>query len=111
MVVQREGIHTLLKGQPKERKDMRILYTNIVGFSSKRLECMDHQERDKPHIMCILRVETNLRPNIQVDWFGDGNYGLWRRDSEEGWRWYDCVDKKGLDSEEREPLRFFFPAL
>ena len=80
MVVQREGIHTLLKGQPKERKDMRILYTNIVGFSSKRLKCMDHQERDKPHIMCILRVETNLRPNIQVDWFGDGNYGLWRRD-------------------------------
>ena len=39
---------------------------------------MDHLERDKPHIMC--RVETNIRPNIQVDWFGDGNYELWRRD-------------------------------
>ncbi|MPC44653.1 hypothetical protein E2C01_038331 [Portunus trituberculatus] len=39
---------------------------------------MDHLERDKPDIMCI--VETKLTPNIQVDWFGDGNYRLWRKD-------------------------------
>ena len=66
---------TLFKGQPKKRKYIRISYTNIDVFLSKRLECMDHLERDKPH-----RVETKLRPNIQVDRSGDGNYGVWRKD-------------------------------
>ena len=39
---------------------------------------MDHLKRDTPDIMCI--VETKLKPNIQVDWFGDGNYRMWRKD-------------------------------
>ncbi|MPC50209.1 LINE-1 reverse transcriptase [Portunus trituberculatus] len=42
---------------------------------------MDYLERDKPDIKCI--VEMKLRPNIQVDWFGDGNYRLWRKDVKE----------------------------
>ena len=93
----------MLKEEPKERKDMRISYTNIDGFLSKSLECMDYLEGDKPHIMCILRVETKLRPNVQVDWFGDGSYGVWRKDRMK--KGGDCVDRKGLDSEEREPRR------
>ena len=87
-----------MKGQPKKRKYIRISYTNIDVFLSKRLECMDHLERDKPH-----RVETKLRPNIQVDRSGDGNYGVWRKDRMK--KGGDCVDRKGLDSEEREPRR------
>ena len=78
MVDQREGINDVSKEQIGKGKDIRISYTNIDGFLSKRLECMDHLKEEKPDIMCI--VETKLRPNIQVDWFGDGNYRMWRKD-------------------------------
>ena len=72
VVDQREKIKDASKGQIRKKKDIRVSYTNIDGFLSKRLECMDHLRENKPDIMCI--VETKLRPNIRVDWFGDGNY-------------------------------------
>ncbi|MPC52069.1 hypothetical protein E2C01_045929 [Portunus trituberculatus] len=60
----------------EERAKMRELATEVTEKNeARRLECM---ERDKPDIICI--VETKLRLNIQVDWFGDGNHRLWRKD-------------------------------
>ena len=78
VVDQWEGLNEVLKEEPKKRRDIRISYTNIDVFLSKRLECMDHLGKDKPDIMCI--VETKLRPNLQLDWFGDGSYRVWRKD-------------------------------
>ena len=72
VVDQWEGTDIEPKEQPKKRSDIRISYTNIDEFLSKRLKCIDYLGRDNPDIMCI--VETKLRPNIELDWFDYGNY-------------------------------------
>ena len=77
VVDKREGVRDETGGLKKTEEYIRVSYTNVDGFLSKRLECIDHLKSDKPDIMCI--VESKLRPNIQIDWFGDG-YRIWRKD-------------------------------
>ena len=77
VVDKREGVRDETGGLKKTEEYIRVSYTNVDGFLSKRLECIDHLKSDTPDIMCI--VESKLRPNIQIDWFGDG-YRIWRKD-------------------------------
>ena len=80
-MVDKQGvINNIFTNAAKEKKKngIRVSYTNIDGFLSKRLECMDYIRNKKPDIMCI--VETKLRPNIETEWFEEGQYSLWRGD-------------------------------
>ena len=75
----------------RKRMEIRVSYTNIDGFLSKRLECLDYLRSEKPDIMCI--VETKLTPNVETDWFEEGQYSIWRGDRVEKKRWwYNGVD-------------------
>ena len=60
------------------RNGISVSYTNVDGLLSKRLECVDYLRSVKPDIMCI--VETKLRPNMEMNWFEEGQYRLWRAD-------------------------------
>lgn len=55
-----------------------MTYTNIDGFLSKRLECMDYPRSSELDIMCV--VETKFRPEIKLHWFDVRHYKLWRND-------------------------------
>lgn len=57
-------------------KGISVSYTNVDGLLSKQLECVDYLRSVKPAIMCI--VETKLRPNMEINWFEEGQYRLWR---------------------------------
>ena len=57
-------------------KGISVSYTNVDGLLSKRLECVDYLRSVKLDIMCI--VETKLRPNMEMNWFEEGQYRLWR---------------------------------
>ena len=71
--------NTQTKTWKKEiRSEIQVIYTNIDGFLSKRLECMDYLRKSEPDIMCV--VETKLRPEIKLDWFDVRQYKLWRND-------------------------------
>ena len=48
----------------KNKNEIRVSYTNIDGFLSKRLECIDYIRNKKPDIMCVM--ETKLRPNVET---------------------------------------------
>ena len=63
------------------RNGIQVSYTNINGFISKRLECMDYLQNNKPDIMCM--VETKLRPGSPLEWFKEEPYKVWRNDRKE----------------------------
>ena len=77
MVDRREDPRTLTK-KGEVSKGISVSYTNVDGLLSKRLECVDYLRSVKPDIMCI--VETKLRPSMEMNWFEEGQYRLWRAD-------------------------------
>ena len=79
MVDKWKGINKQIKGEKKRNKtELKVSYTNADGILSKRLECLDYLKRERPDIMCI--VETKLTPNIELSWFDNGQYNIWRED-------------------------------
>ena len=63
---------------PRCRGDsLKVMYTNIDGLISSRLELIDYLMEKKPDIVCL--TETKLREEIQVN-FKEQGYNVWRRD-------------------------------
>lgn len=62
----------------KKKERVKVVYTNIDGYVSKKLEVDDYAREMEPHIMCF--VETKLDEKIQIMDVGDRKYRIWRRD-------------------------------
>ena len=57
---------------------MRLVYTNVDGIVSKRLEITDMLKEKKPMVFCM--VETKVRKEINLNLFGWNDYNIWRKD-------------------------------
>ena len=58
--------------------DLRLIYANVDGISSKRLEIVDLLREKKPMVFCM--VETKVRKEINLELFGWEGYNIWRKD-------------------------------
>ena len=56
---------------------LKVIYANVDGLLSAKLEINDILRDKEPEVMCI--VETKLRVDNEVQ-IGQGKYNLWRRD-------------------------------
>ncbi len=57
---------------------MRILYSNVDGLISKKLELTDLLKSKKPEIVCL--TETKLKDILDINLLGWSEYNIWRRD-------------------------------
>ena len=57
---------------------MKVMYTNIDGILSSRLELQDYVMAEKPDIVCL--TETKLNDKIKVNL--DNKFNIWRKDRE-----------------------------
>ena len=58
------------------RKRLKLMYTNIDGVLSSRLELEDYLKEEKPEIVCLTETKLNDETNINFA----KNYNIWRRD-------------------------------
>ena len=58
--------------------DLKIIYTNVDGIISKRLELTDMLREKKPMVFCM--VETKVKKEIDLELFGWKDYNIWRKD-------------------------------
>ena len=67
----------------KRSDEINIMYTNIDGIISRKLELEDYLKEKKPQIVFL--TQTKLCEEIQTN-IENGNYNIWRKDRK---------DKKG----------------
>ena len=67
----------------KRSDEIKVMYTNIDGIISRKLELVDYLREKKPQIVCL--TQTKLCEEIQTNIEND-NYNIWRKDRK---------DKKG----------------
>ena len=63
-------------GRSGRRKRLNLMYTNIDGILSSRLELRDYLQEEKPDIVCL--AETKLNEETKMDFAN--NYNIWKRD-------------------------------
>ena len=61
----------------KGSDEMKVMYTNIDGIISRKLELVDYLKEKKPEIACL--TETKLCEEIETNLEND-NYDIWRKD-------------------------------
>ena len=61
----------------KGSDEIKVMYTNIDGIISRKLELIDYLKEKKPKIVCL--TETKLCEEIQTNIEKD-NYNIWRKD-------------------------------
>ena len=57
---------------------MKVIYTNVDGICSKRLEITDMLKEKEPMVFCM--VETKVKKEINLELFGWEGYNIWRKD-------------------------------
>lgn len=57
---------------------MKVIYSNVDGISSKRLEITDMLREKKPMVFCM--VETKMKKEVDLELFGWEGYNIWRKD-------------------------------
>ena len=67
----------------KGSDELKVMYTNIDGIITRKLELVDYLQEKKPEIVCL--TETKLCEEIQTN-IENNNYNIWRKDKK---------DKKG----------------
>ena len=65
----------------KGSDEIKVMYTNIDGMISRKLELIDYLKEKKPEIVCL--TETKLCEEIQTNIEND-NYNIWRKDRKTG---------------------------
>ena len=68
----------------KGSNETKVMFTNIDGIISRKLELVDYLREKKPEIVCL--TETKLCEGIQTNIEND-NYNIWRKNRK---------DKKGV---------------
>ena len=58
--------------------NLKVIYTNVDGISSKRLEITDMLKEKKPMIFCM--VETKVKKEVNLELFGWEGYNILRKD-------------------------------
>ena len=69
-----------MRNYTKERDfvDLNLIFSNVDGICSKRLEITDMLREKKPMVFCM--VETKVKKEINLDLFGWEGYNIWRKD-------------------------------
>ena len=70
---------TLEKEGGGEKRNLRVMYTNIDGLGSSIIEVKDYLRDRKPDVMCL--TETKLKKEVRPCFKNEG-YDTWRRDRE-----------------------------
>lgn len=55
-----------------------MIYSNVDGISSKRLEITDMLREEQPMVFCMM--ETKVKIEINLEPFGWEGYNVWRKD-------------------------------
>ena len=58
--------------------DLNVIYSNVDGLCSKRLEITDLLREKRPMVLCM--VETKVPEDVNLELFGWEEYSIWRRD-------------------------------
>ena len=62
----------------EEHKIVKIMYTNIDGVVTKKLEVQDYVNSRKPDLVCL--TETKLQEIIEMKTLNFKGYNIWRKD-------------------------------
>ena len=75
----------------KQSDEIKVMYTNIHGIISRKLELVDYLKEKKSEIVCL--AKTKLCEEIQTNIEND-HYNIWRNDRKDKKRWWcDANDK------------------
>ena len=61
----------------KQNDEIKVMYTNIYGIISRKLELIHYLKEKKPEIVCL--TETKVCQKIQTN-IENYNYNIWRKD-------------------------------
>ena len=75
----------------KESDEIKVMYINIDGIISRKLELVDYLREKKPEIVCL--TETKLCEEIQTNIEND-NYNIWRKGRKDKKRWWCDANNK-----------------